>query len=60
MAGNIVHFAWDFGDGQNAVGVMVDHKYKQQGNYTVRLTVTDNDGLANTLVVQVPVTDTSR
>ncbi len=58
--GNIVHFAWDFGDGLNAVGVVVDHKYKQQGNYTVRLTVTDNDGLVNTLVVQVPVTDTSR
>ncbi len=58
--GNIVHFAWDFGDGLNAVGVVVDHKYKQQGNYTVRLTVTDNDDLANTLVVQVLVTDTSR
>ncbi len=58
--GNIVHFAWDFGDGQNAVGVMVDHKFEFRGDYTVRLTVTDNDGLANTLVVQIPVTDTSR
>lgn len=58
--GNIVHHAWDFGDGQNAVGVVVDHKYKQQANYTVTLTVTDNDGLTNALVVQIPVTDAPR
>lgn len=58
--GRIVSYAWNFGDGLSGMGMLVDHQFEGRGNYTVRLTVTDNDGLTNTLVEQVPITDTSR
>jgi PKD repeat protein len=42
---NLVAFAWDFGDGTTANGVIVGHSYAQPGNYVVTLTVTDDQGL---------------
>jgi len=42
--GTIVSYSWDFGDGNAATGVTVDHAYSEDGNYTVTLTVTDDDG----------------
>jgi len=42
--GAIVNYIWDFGDGANASGVVVEHSYADDGNYTVTLTVTDDDG----------------
>ena len=42
--GYIVSYFWDFGDGTNATDVTVDHAYGEDGNYTVTLTVTDDDG----------------
>jgi len=44
--GMIVNYYWDFGDGTNASGVTVPHAYADNGNYTVTLTVTDDDGMA--------------
>jgi len=46
--GNIVDYFWDFGDGSNATGVTVDHSYADDGNYTVTLAVTDDDGATDT------------
>jgi PKD repeat protein len=43
--GNIVKYAWKFGDGANDTGIEVSHTYDAPGNYTVTLVVTDNDGL---------------
>ena len=37
-------FNWDFGDGQTASGDLVEHTYNQEGQYQVRLTVTDPNG----------------
>jgi PKD repeat protein len=46
----IASYAWDFGDGTTATGVMPDpHTYTESGSYIVKLTVTDyfgNEGIA--------------
>jgi len=53
--GEIVTYAWDFGDGTpSAVGLVVVHTYTQ-GNYTPRLTVTDDDGATATRTGSISV-----
>ena len=42
--GEIVTYAWTFGDGASASGPLVTHVYDAEGVYTVRLTVTDDYG----------------
>jgi PKD repeat protein len=46
----IASYAWDFGDGTTATGVIPDpHTYTESGSYIVKLTVTDyfgNEGIA--------------
>jgi len=42
--GKIIRFHWDFGDLMEDLGVSVVHSYRTGGNYTVSLTVTDNEG----------------
>jgi hypothetical protein len=53
--GSVVSYAWDFGDGATGEGVSVSHVFAQDGAYTVRLTVTDNDGLTDSEVLLVTV-----
>jgi len=48
--GSIVSYFWNFGDGTNATGIIVDHAYVENGVYTVTLTVTDNDGATATTI----------
>ncbi|MEM3049860.1 MAG: PKD domain-containing protein, partial [Thermoplasmata archaeon] len=43
--GSIVSYAWDFGDGATAMGMTASHTYAMDGDYTITLEVTDNDGL---------------
>jgi PKD repeat protein len=54
--GSIVSYAWDFGDGATATGVSASHQYAATGNYTARLTVTDNQGATGSTTVPVSVT----
>ncbi|RLM95294.1 PKD domain-containing protein [Haloarcula sp. Atlit-7R] len=42
--GSIESYEWDFGDGETATGQSVDHTFGSAGDYTVELTVIDNDG----------------
>ncbi|MCK4969942.1 MAG: PKD domain-containing protein, partial [Thermoplasmata archaeon] len=41
-------YKWEFGDGDTATTANTVHVYDASGNYTVRFTVTDNDGAATT------------
>lgn len=42
--GSIVAFVWYFGDGTSSTDANPTHTYTTSGQYTVSLTVTDNDG----------------
>ena len=53
--GNIVSYAWDFGDGSVASGQDVSHTYTSRGVYVAVLTVTDNLGLTSTAQVDIRV-----
>ena len=45
--GIISHYAWDFGDGTLAVGILAHHTYTHPGKYRATLTVIDNGGLTD-------------
>lgn len=55
--GNIVQYSWDFGDGEGCSQVNTTHSYSQPGEYTYRLTVTDNEGAAGEAAGQISITD---
>jgi PKD repeat protein len=46
--GFIVSYEWDFGDGNFGYGENTYHSYDAPGDYTVTLTVTDNEGAVGT------------
>ncbi|MDR9451713.1 MAG: PKD domain-containing protein, partial [Acidimicrobiia bacterium] len=56
--GTIVSYEWTFGDGGTGTGVSPTHIYATAGDWTVTLTVTDNDGAPDTdttsAVISVP------
>ncbi len=41
-AGQTLSYSWSFGDGGTATGVTASHTYAADGDYTVKLTVTDD------------------
>ncbi|KAA0004495.1 MAG: PKD domain-containing protein [Thermoplasmata archaeon] len=45
--GSIANYTWDFGDGNTDYGCVSFHRYISDGNYTVKLTVEDEDGGIN-------------
>ncbi|WP_235564068.1 PKD domain-containing protein, partial [Arthrobacter sp. Soil763] len=49
-------YAWDFGDGSAGQGATATHTYTAAGTYTVKLTVTDNQGATGETTGQVTVT----
>jgi uncharacterized repeat protein (TIGR01451 family) len=50
--GNIVAYAWEWGDGTTGTGQQASHTYFG-GTYLVRLTVTDNRGATATATAQI-------
>ncbi len=55
--GQIVRYEWDFdGDGTvDATGKIVEYIFTRAGDFPVKLTVTDNDNLQNSVTKVVPV-----
>jgi len=51
----IISYDWDIGDGNNATGKIVTHSYSSEGNYTVKLTVTDNFSLTNSTTKEIVI-----
>ncbi len=48
MENNIVSYHWEFGDGSTSTQMNPTHTYTEKGIYTVRLTVTDEQGKTDT------------
>ena len=46
--GTITQYRWEMGDGSIRTGQSTSYTYFEPGDYTIRLTVTDNDGLTDT------------
>jgi hypothetical protein len=53
--GSIVSYDWDFGDGTTDSGVIVSHSWSASGSYTVTLTVTDDDGVTDSVSSSVDI-----
>lgn len=53
----IVRYEWDFGDGGRASGNSVSHTFTKTGTYTIKLTVTDSQGLRDSTKITTRIKD---
>lgn len=47
--GTILTYTWDFGDGESGSGKTTNHTYSTRETFNVTLTVTDSEGLTDTI-----------
>ncbi len=47
--GEIVSYAWNFGDGETGAGKIASHGFKKPGTYAVTLTIKDNANVKNSV-----------
>ena len=57
--GEIMKWPWEFGDGETSELQTPSHRYFDDGEYTVRLTVIDDDRVEASFTVVIPVENTS-
>jgi PKD repeat protein len=57
--GSVVAWAWTFGDGSSSSTRNPGHTYASGGTYSVRLTVTDDDGATSSHQLSITVTEPS-
>jgi PKD repeat protein len=53
--GNVEKWNWDFGDGYTSQLQNPTHKFEEEGQYTVGLTITDDDGDKDTMNLKIEV-----
>ena len=53
--GNVTSYLWNFGDENNAAGIVVTHSYTDNETYNVTLTITDNNNAANNITKSITV-----
>jgi len=57
LDGNITSYKWNFGDETNGTGEITTHSYSSAGNYSVTLTVRDDDGATKSTFKIVTVSE---
>jgi PKD repeat protein len=55
QGGSITSYQWDFGDGKTGSGAQARTYFRVKGNYVVKLTVTNDRGLSNSVTQTVTV-----
>lgn len=53
--GEIVTYEWNFGDGIDGTGEVIQHSYGKEGTYEVRLNATNNEGISSFAALPVIV-----
>ena len=58
--GTILSYEWNFDDGNTTITQepIINHSYNSSGNYTVNLTVTDDDGATNSTGKEITIRET--